>query len=99
MSVPWVERAENNEKKVEYLEDNVQDPVLKAGLALAYSMFKVRKIIYIRDTQFTTRSFIVQFFNGTFHSINHQFGLEELKRRMEKFFKRVNDERERERER
>ena len=42
MSVPWVERAENNEKKIEYLEDNIQDPVLKAGLVLSYSMFKVR---------------------------------------------------------
>jgi hypothetical protein len=44
VSVPWVERAENNEKKIEYLEDNVQDPVLKAGLVLSYSMFKVRKL-------------------------------------------------------
>lgn len=41
VSVPWVERAENNEKKIEYLEDNVQDPVLKAGLLMSYSMFKV----------------------------------------------------------
>ena len=37
-----MERAENNEKKIEYLEDNIQDPVLKAGLVLAYSMFKVK---------------------------------------------------------
>ena len=36
-----MERAENNEKKVEYLEDNIQDTVLQAGLALSYSMFKV----------------------------------------------------------
>lgn len=43
MSVPWVERAENNEKKIEYLEDSIQDPVLKAGVTLAYSMFKVKK--------------------------------------------------------
>lgn len=46
MSVPWVERAENNEKKIEYLEDNIQDPVLKAGLVLSYSMFKVKSLLY-----------------------------------------------------
>ena len=36
-----MERAENNEKKIEYLENNVQDPVLAAALRLSYSMFKV----------------------------------------------------------
>ena len=41
VSVPWVERAENNEKKIEYLEDNIQDPILKAALRMSYSMFKV----------------------------------------------------------
>lgn len=41
VSVPWVERAENNERKIQYLEDNIQDPVLKAALVMAYSMFKV----------------------------------------------------------
>ena len=41
-----MERAENNEKKIEYLEDNIQDPVLKAGLVLSYSMFKVKSVLY-----------------------------------------------------
>ena len=36
-----MERAENNEKKIEYLEDNVQDSVLTAALKMSYSMFKV----------------------------------------------------------
>ena len=99
-----MERAENNEKKVEYLEDNIQDTVLQAGLALSYSMFKVCiENLHVTHLLCTCTCvcadlkmcdlqlclFIVQFFNGTFNSINHQFGLEGLKSRMEKFFKRV----------
>ena len=41
-----MERAENNEKKIEYLQDNIQDPVLKAGVVLSYSMFKVKSLLY-----------------------------------------------------
>ena len=53
-SVPWVERAENNEKKIEYLENNVQDPVLAAALRLSYSMFKVVHNAVVKHSQFPT---------------------------------------------
>ena len=53
VTVPWVERAENNEKKIEHLEDNIQDPVLKAGLVMAYSMFKVTSLRNIHVSPYT----------------------------------------------
>ena len=53
--------------------------------------------MYLDVIQFL--SFIAQFFNGTFNSINHKLGVEGLRSRMEKFFKRVREKGGRERER
>jgi hypothetical protein len=41
VSLPFKEKTKDGQPYIEYKEDDVQDSVLEAVLALAYKMFKV----------------------------------------------------------